>query len=248
MAEMIHGIDISRWQGADFSMERAKAKADFVLARCMTGEFPGDGKDSQWENNYAKAKNAGLPIGAYVFGYAATVAEAEREAAEAISILKGKQLEYPVFYDVEHKRMLSLSKRLLTDIIKAFCQKMEAAGYWVGIYSSTSMYDNSFYDSELTRYTHWVADWRGAKPTLKSGAEVAIWQTGSEKYWQDNLEVDLDICYVDYFEKVAKEKGLNNWPKPGTNATADIDDEIRLELSAIKTAAANIEKLLERRK
>ena len=195
----LKGIDISRWQGESFSVSAAKNKgAKYVIARCMTGEFPGDGKDSQWENYYKQAKECGMPIGAYVFGCADTVSDAVREAEEAISILRGKKLDYPVFYDVEHKTMLKCTKRQLTDIIKMFCSRMRAAGYKVGIYTSTSVFDHSFYDSELSGYYHWVADWRGEKPSLSSGNRVDIWQTGSEKNWQGSIEVDQDICYTDF--------------------------------------------------
>lgn len=242
MAE-IKGIDISRWQGANFSLSQAKAKgAKFCIARIMTGEFPGNGQDSQSENYYKQAKACGLPIGFYVYGNATSTAQAKAEAEEAIRYLKDKTPEWPIFYDVESKAMLACDKRTLTDIIKVFCETLEKAGYWVGIYSSTSMFDNSFYDSELTKYSHWVADWRGSKPTLKSGADVQIWQTGSIKNWQGNIEVDQNISYVDYYEEKIKAAGLNNWPKQNITTT----DEIMLELAAIQAAVNNVKKLIER--
>lgn len=244
MAE-IKGIDISRWQGPSFSLAQAKAKgARFAIARIMTGEFPGDGKDSQSENYYKQAKECGLPIGFYVFGNATTVQQAKAEAREAMRYLADKTPEYPIFYDVESKAMLGCNKRLLTDIIKAFCQELESGGYWVGIYSSTSFFDDLMYDSELSAYSHWVADWRGKKPVLKSGNEVQIWQTGSEKNYQGSIEVDQNICYVDYFEEKIKAAGLNNWPKQDVTIT----DELELELAAISAAVNNIKKIIERSK
>ena len=72
-------------------------------------------------------------------------------------------------------------RNTLTQIVKAFCSEMEAAGYWVGIYSSESFFNSEMNDGELTRYTHWVARWGKSKPAPASGAETQIWQFGGER-------------------------------------------------------------------
>lgn len=245
---MTRGIDISRWQGPNFNIAAAKAAGcKYVIARIMTGEVT-PGKDSQWDNYYKQAKACGMPIGAYVFGNATTPEAARREATEALTYLAKTQCEFPIFYDVESKAMMTLSKRALTDVIKAFCEAVESAGYWVGIYSSTDVFNNKMYDTELKRWSHWVADWRGNKPTLKSGADVQIWQTGSQKNYQPGIEVDQDICYVDFYESKIKARGLNNWPKPTETRPDDTDEELSLALSSIANAVNTIRKILERRK
>lgn len=238
----IKGIDISRWQGPNFDIAAAKkAGAEYVIMRIMTGEFPGNGMDSQFENYYKQCKTAGMPCGAYVFGNATTVEQARAEAKEAIKYLSDRQFEYPIYYDVESGAMMSVDRRTLTNIVKAFCEELESAGYFVGIYASTSVFNNKVYDDELGRYTHWVADWRGNKPVLNSNNQVGIWQTGSIKNWQGNIEVDQDICYISDFPGIIKGGGFNGYAK-----TQSIRNEISIELTAAKTAISNIEKLISK--
>lgn len=83
---------------------------------------------------YKKCEECGLPKGAYFYGNAKNVAEAKKEAEYFISILSGKKYEYPFFYDVEDRMITDNDRSTLTEIVKAFCSTMEAAGYWVGIY------------------------------------------------------------------------------------------------------------------
>jgi GH25 family lysozyme M1 (1,4-beta-N-acetylmuramidase) len=51
--------------------------------------------DNQFENNYKGAKAAGIPVGAYHYGYAVSEAEARQEARFFLDTIKGKQFEYP---------------------------------------------------------------------------------------------------------------------------------------------------------
>ena len=44
----------------------------------------------------------------------------------------------PIYMDVEDPRQFQLSKRALTDVIKAFCETLIEAGYYAGLYTSGS--------------------------------------------------------------------------------------------------------------
>lgn len=212
------GIDISKWQ-EDFDLQRAVSHngVEFVIAKASGGDG-GKGlvlyKDRQFENNYAKAKAIGLPVGAYHFGNARTVQEAEKEADFFLSCLAGKQLDMPVWYDVENP-MINYNGRInLTNIITAFCDKVEKAGYWVGIYSSSSVFNSKMVDSSLKRFSHWVACWQNKPnpnkpPKLASGAATQMWQESSSKII-NNRRVDTDWCYVDY-PRWIKNKKLNGY-------------------------------------
>lgn len=211
------GIDVSHWQG-DFDFARAKREegVEFAIIKAGGGDA-GLYKDSKFENNYKKCEACGLPKGAYFYGNAKNVDAAKKEAEYFISILKGKKYEYPVFYDVEGKMITDNDKATLTEIVKAFCSTMEAAGYWVGIYSSESFFNSGMKDGELTRYSHWVARWGKNKPAPSSGAETQIWQFGGETNLIRSNKIngqtcDQDYCYVDYPEKI-KAAGLNGYGK-----------------------------------
>lgn len=209
---MTEGIDVSRWQGADFDFARAKRDHGITYAILRVGGAD-DGmyRDLCVDDYYVRAHDAGLDVGFYFFGNARTVDQARAEADFALSIIGERKFEYPMYYDVESSAMMRLSKRKLTDVVIAFLDRIESRGFWAGVYASTSVFENKLYDDELVRYSHWVADWRGAKPDLSSGAEVQMWQTGSAKNYQDGKEVDNDICYVDYYADAVRRNGLNNY-------------------------------------
>lgn len=229
------GIDVSHWQG-DFDFARAKSKegVEFAILKAGGGDA-GLYKDSKFEANYKKCEECGLPKGAYFYGNAKSVAEAKKEAEYFISILSGKKYEYPVFYDVEGKMISDNNRATLTEIVKAFCYTMEAAGYWVGIYSSESFFNSEMDDGELIRYSHWVARWGKSKPAPTSGAETQMWQFGGETNLIRSNKIngqtcDQDYCYVDYPAKI-KAAGLNGYSKGGNAAPAkktstEIADEV----------------------
>lgn len=229
------GIDVSHWQG-DFDFARAKSNegVEFAIIKAGGGDA-GLYKDSKFKSNYKKCEECGLPKGAYFYGNAKSVAEAKKEAEYFISILSGKKYEYPVFYDVEGRMITDNDRATLTEVVKAFCSTMEAAGYWVGIYSSESFFNSEMNDGELTRYSHWVARWGKSKPAPSSGAETQMWQFGGETNLIRSNKIngqtcDQDYCYVDYPAKI-KAAGLNGYSKgdslaPAKKSNAEIANEV----------------------
>lgn len=224
------GIDISHWQG-DFNFANAKNNegVEFAIIKAGGGDA-GLYKDSRFEDNYRKCVECGLPKGSYFYGNAKSVADAKKEAEYFISILSGKKYEYPVFYDVEGKMITDNDRATLTEIVKAFCEIMESAGYWVGIYSSESFFNSKMNDGKLTRYSHWVARWGKCKPAPNSGAETQMWQFGGETNLIRSNKIngqtcDQDYCYVDYPAKI-KAAGLNGYAKSGTSALAKKSNEV----------------------
>ena len=72
-------IDVSKWQG-DINWQQVKAAGiQGAIIRAGYGKVS-DQKDPKFEQNYANAKAAGIPIGAYHFTYAISVEEAKQEA------------------------------------------------------------------------------------------------------------------------------------------------------------------------
>lgn len=210
------GIDISRYQKG---MNLANAKAEgvqFAIIKAGGGDA-GLYKDSQFETHYQNAIQNGLHAGAYFFGAAKTVEAAKSEADMFISLLKGKKFDMPVYYDVEGA-MLKVNKNLLTDIVFEFCNTVEKAGYYTGIYASESSFNSNMIDSKLTHFCHWVARWSTTSPNLKSKMTVGVWQFGGETNLIrsniiDGRICDQDYCYVDYPTRI-KSLGLNGYEAP----------------------------------
>ena len=205
---MKNGIDVSRWQG---DIDWTKVKTDFCVIQAGYGRELSQ-KDEKFERNYSGCKAAGVPCGAYWYSYATSEDEARKEAAVCIEVLKGKQFEYPIYYDVEEQRILSLGKDKVSAIINAFCGELEKAGYFVGVYMSAYPLGNLTSEDVRSRYAVWVAHYGVIKPCY-SGA-YGIWQkssTGAVSGIAGN--VDLDECYENY-PTIIKAAGLNGFSKP----------------------------------
>jgi hypothetical protein len=214
---MKFGIDVSKWQGNfDFAKAKKENNIEFVILKIGGGDNICY-KDSEFNSNYNKCKAIDLPVGCYFFGHALDKKTAIAEAKYWCDLMQNKQFEYPVFYDVEGD-MLKLSKRELTDVIKYVLSYVESRGYWVGIYTSHSHFESEVFDSELKRYSHWVASWQVTqKPILTQGGSTQIWQFGGSKNSIrstkiNGITVDQNYCYMDYESRI-KELGLNNYKK-----------------------------------
>ena len=207
--EDMKGIDVSVHNG-DIDWGKVKADGiDFAILRAGYGKLAKQ-KDAKFEDNYKGAKAAGIPVGAYWYSYATTPDEAKLEAEVCVSILKGKQYEFPIFFDQEEKTTLDTGKANCSEMIRAFCDVLEANGYWVGLYTSRSCLTTHIEDDIKKRYALWAAEW---SDKLRYDGPVGIWQH-SEKGKVDGItgNVDLDIGYKDY-PTMIKAKGLNGYGK-----------------------------------
>ena len=208
---MIKGIDISHWNGAiDFDKVKA-SDIEFVLIKAG-GSDKGFYTDPMFITNYNKAKAAGLFVGAYYFagknfrGVEAGMADAQR----FIKILDGLKFEYPVYVDIEAQE--NRYKEQITDAAIAFCNMLESAGYFVGIYASDiAGFKNKLNHDRIKSYAHWVARY-GEEPEICKN--YGIWQYSSKGRVPGIIgSVDLDISSVDY-AKTITEKGFNGYDKP----------------------------------
>ena len=228
--EDMKGIDVSVHNGKiDWQKVRA-AGIDFAILRAGYGRLASQ-RDNRFEENYAGAKAAGIPVGAYWYSYAMDEDEARQEADVFLSVIKGKQFEFPVYFDLEEKKQFDLGKEKVSAIMRAFLERVEAAGYFVGLYGSASSLVTHTADDIKSWYTIWLAHW--VDQTNYSGA-YGIWQHSEKgKVAGINGNVDLDIGYKD-FPTIIKAKGLNGYGKeevlPNPPAPA-VDDGITVEVT-----------------
>ena len=97
---MEKGIDISKYQrNIDFNAVAASG-VEFVIIQAGYGHDISQ-KDPYFEQNYAAAKAAGLKVGAYWFSYASDPEDARKEAIICAEAIKGKQFDFPIYYDLE---------------------------------------------------------------------------------------------------------------------------------------------------
>ena len=201
------GIDISYCQTA---VDWNKLKVDFVIMRAGYGKYASQ-KDTMFEIHYKNACSKGIAKGAYWYSYAMSEAEAIQEAKACIEVIKGKKFEYPIYFDVEEPKQKALGKAKVSAIVKAFCSTMEAAGYWVGIYTNVDWYKNVITDDIKKRYAIWIANWGVAKPAISG--PYGIWQYEVGRINGVSGNCDLDYAYVDYPTQI-KKAGKNGYSKP----------------------------------
>lgn len=202
---MKKGIDISTYQQKVNYKKLKESGIDFVIIRGGYGKMLSQ-KDSMFETHYKGCKAVGLNVGVYWYSYAESVEDAKREALTCETILQGKQFEYPIYYDLEEKRIFSTGKT--NEIAKTFCNFLESKGYFAGIYISRSPAQTYLTMDVRNRYAMWLAEY-GSK--LNYNGQYGIWQySGSGSVSGIKGAVDLDYSYIDY-PKIIKAKGLNGF-------------------------------------
>ena len=199
------GADISAWQDKISVANFKKAKAsgiDYVLLRVgYTGSSSKSPTiDSVFENNYANAISAGLPVGIYYYSLATSTAMAEKEANFVIKKLKGKNITYPVYIDMEDNTyQRKCSKATLASVCNTFCNIIKNAGYIPGVYASLDWFNNRI-GNITTQHTKWVAQYY--KECQYKGA-YDMWQyTSSEKVDGIASKTDVSWCYKDFAKAV----------------------------------------------
>lgn len=204
---LMKGIDVSVHNGNIDWRKVKNAGIQFAVLRAGYGRELSQ-KDTRFEENYRNAKAAGIPVGAYWYSYAMTEDEARLEADVFLSVIKGKQFEMPVYFDLEEKKQFDLGKEKVSAIMRAFLEKVEKAGYFVGLYGSASSLTTHTADDIKSRYTIWLAHW--TEQTNYSG-DYGIWQYSSEGKVNGIIgNVDMDICRND-FPAIIKNKKLNGF-------------------------------------
>ena len=162
-------LDVSEHQ-PNIDYAAAAKEVDGVILRCGVTHWGAANEcvaDECFEQHYAGFKAVGMPVGAYYYSAADTITKAEEEAEFCKQLLAGKSFELPIYYDTENpQRMEPLSVQQLTQQVERWCDIMEAAGYFVGVYANTDYFTRKLNTAELAkRYTLWLADYRAQPNT-----------------------------------------------------------------------------------
>ena len=207
-------LDVSKYQPTINYAATAK-DIDGVILRCGITYWGAQNKDvdSCFEQHYAGFKAQGVPVGVYYYSAADSVAQAKLEAQKCLEIIKGKQLEYPVYFDMENnERQGNLSGAQRYEIADAFLSTVEAAGYFVGFYSYSAFIQKigtEYFNKLKAKYSIWLADYR----KIPASYTRDMWQyTSGGSVAGINGRVDLSYCYKD-FPTIIKNAGLNGYTK-----------------------------------
>lgn len=213
------GIDVSGWQGK-INWDLVKDQINFAIIRLG---YIGNNEhvlDKYFERNYSECKRLGIPVGVYVYNYAASVARAESGANWVVKKLAGKQLDLPVYIDMEDVSIAKKGKHVLTNICIAFNTIIEKAGFWAGVYANANWYNNYLIkDTIKTKYTTWIAHYTDKKDKYKG--EYDVWQNSSSGRINGiSGNVDTNYMYRDLIKEINKsKKNVSNVDKNVNNFT-----------------------------
>lgn len=226
-------IDISKHQGSITvaQWDDIKSKVDGVILRAGYGNTARQ-KDSRFEEYYQVCKDRGIPVGAYWYSYAYTIADAEKEAQACLECLKGKSFEYPIYYDMEDGSIAHVGRNGLTEQTIRFCTILEQAGYFVGVYANTNWFLNHLnVDVLKQKYTLWLADYRSMPNTVLPRDMHQFSSTNAFKIIGFGIgfggHLDCNYCYRD-FPTVIKRAGLNGLQK-STATEEKVDEKVTEE-------------------
>ena len=152
----VKGVDISGPIAPCTAADLKAAGVEFVI--CKTGfgsDYPGQ-QDSGFAANVKLLDAAGIPWGAYHFSYATTRNGGIQEAKHMLRLLNGRKPLYGVWFDMEANSTLGGD---LPGAAEGFCETMEAAGLYVGVYASTSWWQNYLTSPIFDKYDKWVAQY-----------------------------------------------------------------------------------------
>lgn len=228
MAILYDMPDVSKWQGA-FNWQAAYLKGiRHGMIRAGYGRYESQ-KDPQFERNVAECERLGINWGAYWYSYATSVVQARQEAKVFLKIVGDRKPTMPLALDMEYEPgILALSNSTRTDMVKAFLDILESAGFYAVLYASQDFIKNKLNWKELTAYDMWCAQY-GSKCTCP--LPYGIWQYSSKNALGIpgyGSSLDSNHVYKDY-PSIIKSAGLNNWrganPIPDTPQLDDDPDD-----------------------
>ena len=160
--ELLRGADISAFNTVSNWEDMAKQFQYLIL---KAGE--GTTKDPKYESFASSAAQNNIPIGIYVVNTADSRLneddirkQVEQEAALAIEQASYKQVDYPIYIDLEKDKTEGIKDSDLKIILETWYKKIVEAGYVPGIYASGSIVDkihNSIDESLYNEYSLWYA-------------------------------------------------------------------------------------------
>lgn len=193
------GIDVSKHNGV---IDWDKVIVDFAIIRIGFGMYENQ-KDEMFERNYSEATKVNIPVGVYHYSYAKSVDEAIKEAELVIKWLNGRKLDLPVYFDIEDNSQKNLSRAILDGMCEAFCNRIEKAGYWAGIYSNKYWATSVISGIKLgKKYTYWIAQYTDE---CTYTGDYAIWQyTSKGKVNGISGNVDMNEMVKDIIQNKSK--------------------------------------------
>lgn len=214
MSGVTRGVDVSEHNGAIDWEKVKRAGVGFAMIRAGYGLTA----DKRFSGNADACSRLGIPFGVYWFSYAMTPERAVQEAAKCLELIAPYSLDCPVAFDYEYASVnyasgkgLTVTKALASDIARAFCRAVRAAGRPVLNYANPDFLNRYFDEGLKSEFPLWLAQWPSGAPSLdKPPRPCEIWQF-SEKGSVPGISgpVDLDVRYTTEVKTMTGEQIYN---------------------------------------
>lgn len=148
-------VDVSEHNGTIDWEAAAEDDVRYAFIRAGFGQDIESQDDKYFHINMQNAIEAGVKVGVYFYSYATNADMAAGEAEHCIRLIEPykDKISFPVFYDIEEERIESH----LEEIVPAFINTMNKAGYNAGVYLTTSWFDEYFKNISCSYF--WMASW-----------------------------------------------------------------------------------------
>ena len=250
-------IDVSE-HNQDIDWEKVKnSDIDFAILRVGYGNDVSYQDDKKWQYNVSECTRLGIPFGVYIYSYAENTTEAESEADHVLRLIKGYNLAYPVYYDLEDNSQVSLGNDTIQKFAETFCNKISNAGYQVGVYANLNWWNNYLTGSVYNNWHRWVAQYNYQ---CDYNGNYDMWQCTS-KAQVDGISTDVDVSFyygnllsdadvntpvvevgdtdlISYCANIQND-GWTDWKKNG-HTLGTIGKSLRLEALKIQTNSENL--------
>ena len=221
---LANGIDISKWNHSytsqdgylplDWSAIKSEG-VDYVILKAGSSI---SGKEPTFDMDYADAREAGLDIGVYFYTYAKNIEDITADAHLLLSILDGKQFEYPIYLDLEDDSLIGIDKSTLTEMCLTFFSVLQENGYYTGLYVNNNWLHNML---ETDKILEMCDVWYARYPlnvdeyvwdVEKYGDPLGMWQYTDAGMLESipGISVNLSYSYKDY-PIIIKMLGLNGY-------------------------------------
>ncbi|WP_346928337.1 glycoside hydrolase family 25 protein [Clostridium sp.] len=217
----LKGIDVSHHQGV-IDWAKVKSQIDYAVLSVGYGDNITSQDDKQFHRNAKECVRLGIPFGIYIYSYAMDTKQAYSEAEHVLRMIKGYKLDYPVYFDLEDAGTTGkCSNKLIADMAEMFCNAIEKAGYWAGIYANTSWFSNKLTDTRFNNWVKWVAQYNTVCTYI---GKHDMWQYASDGRVNGiSGNVDVNYCYVDYPALINPKANVSKpiESKPNTDSKED---------------------------
>lgn len=157
-------IDVSEHNGK-LNWEKLKPQIEGAIIRCGFGSDYESQDDAYYSRNVSECTRLGIPFGVYIYSYANTVTKAKSEANHVKRLVKGLNLSFPIFYDLEEEKYSSYASKMAQTWLDAM------DGFDVGIYANVNWWKN--YLKGVSCDKKWVAYWGNTQPSISG---MCLWQ------------------------------------------------------------------------